>query len=294
MRLIDKQLGFHIVKGKENYSARKVVRHPKFKSFVFFTSITILMLVPNFLPNNCIDPFSYDSSTSNVPLKKNIDLEYNKNFAARFKSVESIVYYVKKHTKNKDNKKEELEILIKTIKQRFTHAYAVYGMQENWLAVLMGRYIWRDLSAKVIPDEILQNEVASCSQASIVLMDACRQLGIKTRKVNLSGHFAMEANVEGNWYFIDANLKPDFSTINGRKSLDEIIKKREQFALYANTILDSTDIESKFTNISYSAPNINPAPRAYLFQSVTRELSHWSWMISIFIAINLFGQFRKS
>ena len=124
-------------------------------------------------------------------------------------------------------------------------------------------------------------------------MECCKQLGIDTRKVGLKGHYALEAKVNGKWYYIDANLKPDFNSIGGRKSLAEIIGKGEQYKLYANTVLDSTNIALKFSEINYSEANIEPAPRAYIFHFVTKILSQWLWLILLVIAFFLYGKDRK-
>lgn len=258
------------------------------KSFFWFL-ISLITLSVNFLPNNLIDPFSYgqEQKSSSIISKRNlteIDKEFNSKLAPRFRDVDAVIYYVKKHVSDTGDKLEQFEVLVKLMRQRFVHAYAVYGVQENWMAVMAGRLIWRDLSAKVIPDDILKGEAAACSQVSLVLMEACRRLNIPSRKVGLQGHYAMEVLINNQWYYCDANLKPDFSAINGRKSLEEIIKKGEHFKLYANTILDSANIAYKFSKIEYGDTNDNHAPRAHFFQATTKELSHWGWMIPLAIS----------
>ncbi len=257
---------------------------------VFWINLSIVTLFLNLLPNNLIDPFSYDQTTKNsviIPKKrlKGRDIEYNSKLASRFQSVDAIVYHIRKHVPDSSAKLEQFELLTKLIRQRFIHAYSVYGMQENWIAVLAGRLIWRDLSAKVIPDDILKGDAAACSQVSIIMMDACRKLSIPTRKVGLKGHYALEALINDNWYYTDANLKPDFNAIKGRKSLKEIIENKEQFKLYANTVLDSEEVADKFSIIEYGSPNSNPAPRAHFFQAITKELSHWGWLIPLAVGI---------
>jgi hypothetical protein len=257
--------------------------------YLWIILLTILLLVVNLLPNNLIDPFTYD--IANEKLGKNTEVyrykdnEFTPAFAQRFKSIDAIVYYVNKHVAPNASKREKLEALAKLIRQRFRHSYSVYGMRENWIAVLAGRLIWKDLAAKVIPDEILEGEVAACSQVGIIVMECCKKLEINTRKVELVGHYALEAEIDGKWYYVDANLKPNFSAINGRKSVEEILKNKEQFALYANTILDSASIAKKFSKVHYGRVNREPAPRAYLFQTITRILSHWSWLLLIGIGL---------
>lgn len=264
---------------------------------IFFWLLLLVSLITfsfNFLPHNLIQAFGADlpQDTHQFELNPNYkkDIEFNQKFSPRFQSVESIVYYVHKHTDDVNDERQQLEILIKIIRQRFHHAYAVYGMQDNWIAVFAGKFIWNDLVAKVIPNDILKDEVAACSQVSIVIMECCKQLGIDTRKVGLKGHYALEAKVNGEWFYIDANLKPDFNSIGGRKSLAEIIGKGEQFKLYANTILDSNNIALKFSEINYSEANIEPAPRAHIFHVVTKIASQWLWLVLI---IGAFYLYRK-
>lgn len=260
------------------------------KSLVFWLLLlaSILTLSFNFLPHNFINAFGADLPRVSHPVYSNKhykkDVEFNPKLTPRFRSVESIVYYVRKHTHDVQDQKEQLEILIKVLRQRFHHAYAVYGMQDNWMAVFAGKFIWNDLVAKVIPNDILQDEVAACSQVSIVTMACCKQLGIDTKKVGLNGHYALEAKANGEWYFIDANLKPDFSAIGGGKSLAKIIEAGELYKLYANTSLDSTNIAIKFSKVNYSKSNIIPAPKAYIFHFVTKILSHWLWLMLLVMA----------
>lgn len=243
--------------------------------------LSTLLLLPNFLPNNLIDPFSYDYTTNpNKHFLPNTDSEFDIKIAKRFTSVSSIVYFVKRHTKANDQL-SQIELVNRIAQKRFHHAYAVYGMQENWMAVLLGRFVWRDLAAKVIPDDILKEEVASCSQVSLVLMDCYSQLGIPTRKIGLNGHFVMEAKAYGKWYYLDANMKPNFSAIGGRKSLSVIVKNNELVTLYKNTDLGTNSLKDKFSSIRYYKPNIAHAPRAYLFHKITSFLSTFLWLLPL-------------
>lgn len=256
---------------------------------LFLVVLSLLFYSVNQLPNNLIDPFSYKTDKPIfVPIGDTIsfkDTQFDPTFPKRFNTVSSIVYYVNKHLSNANDEQEKIELLAKIIRKRFHHAYAVYGIQENWIAVLAGRFIWRNLAAKVIPDEILLNEVAACSQVSIVMMACCAELGLETRRVELVGHYTLEVKAAQEWYFVDANIKPNFDTIGGRKSLKKILEHNEQYALYANTVFKPSDIKEKFSEIYYGNPNENPAPQAYVFQVITGFLSHWSWLILLIIGL---------
>ena len=168
MSLILKKLDQSLVANYQSHQGLLSFLLRKSPAFCALIIASIVTFSFKFLPNNFIDAFGYDLPIVPAGLIINSDYkkdkEFNQKFSPRFQSVESIVYYVQKHANDEDDEKQKLEILVKIIRQRFHHAYAVYGMQDNWLAVLAGRLIWKDLVANVIPDDILKDEVASCSQ----------------------------------------------------------------------------------------------------------------------------------
>jgi len=180
---------------------------------------------------------------------------------------------------------EKLEILVHVVEKRFYHGYSYYSMGENWITALAGRYMRNDVGAIVDPDDLLKHPMAACSQVCLVIMDALQKMNIPYRKVCLRGHFCMEAFIGDKWYFIDANIEPDFSRIGGRKSLDEIIKANQLFTLYRDTRLDSADIAKMFALRVYGKENVFPAPRALLFQKVTYSLSKWFWTLPLVLLI---------
>jgi hypothetical protein len=250
------------------------------------------MLTMNLLPNDFIHPFDSNADINTKKQNKNSSKNdfqapdfFDKKLAQNIHNIDNLVTYTRQHIPHPEDKRALLEEVTNIVRSRFIHAYSIYGMRENWIAVLAGKFIWRDLSAKVIPDDILKDDVASCSQISIVIMAACSRLGITTRKVGLVGHYTLEANINNKWFFVDADLKPDFNSVGGRKSLDEILTNRDQFPLYANTILDSNEIEKKFSTIQYGEPNVQPAPKAYLFQMITKKISHWGWLLPTILSI---------
>jgi hypothetical protein len=251
------------------------------------------MLGMNFLPN-VIDPFSAD--THSVKEKKHQPVqsqEFQASVAEKFTSVDNLYLYLLTHTKDTANKYLLLQNAENLLKKRFVHAYSVYTLRENWVAVLSGKLIWRNLSAKVIPDDILKGNMAACSQVSIVFMEVCKKFGISARKVGLNGHYTTEAFVDGKWYFFDLDIKPDFGAVNGHKSLNHILRDKEQYKLYENTILDSTEIDRVFSVVEYGIPNKNPAPRAALFHRLTKICSHWGWLIPLCIGVNILAKRRS-
>lgn len=273
-----------------NSSARKAyVWFPVFS----WVLVSFLWMGMNFLPNHLINGFPV-GDTLRPYGKANARVEqFNVSAARRFKSINDLYLFAKMNSKPGDQR-EMLELVARTLRSRFVHAYGVYSLQENWLSVLAGHYVWRDLSAKVIADDILQGDNAACSQVSIVFMAFCQRIGVPTRKVALKGHFAMEAKIGKKWFYYDIDMKPDFNAIGGRKSLDEILAGGQQYKLYANTIADSANIYRIFSSVSYGVAMEGPAPRAELFHKVTKALSHWGWLLPLICGIFCFVRTNRA
>ncbi|MBL7711440.1 MAG: transglutaminase domain-containing protein [Chitinophagaceae bacterium] len=250
--------------------------------------LAVFMLGMNFMPN-VVDPFSdhVSSAEEKVKMSRQVD-EFQLSVAEKFTSVDNLYLYLLTHTRDTANKYLLLQNAEALLKKRFVHAYSVYSLRENWIAVLAGKLVWRNLSAKVIPDDILKGNAAACSQVSIVFMALCRKFDIPVRKVGLKGHYTTEAFVNNRWYFFDLDIKPDFGLVDERKSLDHILRDKEQYKLYKNTMLDSTDIDRVFSVVDYGLPNSNPAPRAAFFHLVTKVCSHWGWLVPLYFSIRLF------
>ena len=249
------------------------------------------MLGMNFMPN-VIDPFADYVSTGKEKAQKPKQAEqFQLAVAEKFTSVDNLYLYLLTHTRDTANKYLLLQNAENLLKKRFVHAYSVYSLRENWIAVVAGKLIWRNLSAKVIPDDILKGNGAACSQVSIVFMALCKRFGIPARKVGLNGHYTTEAFVNDRWYFFDLDIKPDLKAMDERrKSLEHILREKEQYKLYQNTMLDSSDIDRVFSVVDYGIPNRNPAPRAALFHQVTKVCSHWGWLVPLYISFSSFAK----
>ncbi len=173
-------------------------------------------------------------------------------------------------------------VLATTIRNRFYHGYSHYSLQENWLAALAGYLIREDLSAIVIPDDILKYPMAACSQQSIVMMACFKEKGVDYRKVAFKGHYTTEACIKDNWYYFDTNLEPDFSS-TGRESFETLNRNGQLVTIYQDR-LDSAQIATELAFDSYGRVNALPAPRAELFHIATRWASRLLWLIPLFFA----------
>lgn len=273
-------------------STQREIKSYSWLQSLLWISMSFLWLGMNFLPNHLVNGFPMEDTVRPYG-KANPHVEgFNPSYARHLRSVDDLYLFAKANT-NPGDQRGMIEEASRVLRSRFHHAYGIYSMQENWMSVLAGHFIWKDLSAKVIADDILKGDVAACSQASIVFMAFCHRVGVPTRKVALKGHFATEVLLGKKWLFFDIDLKPDFSAIGGRRSLDEILSAGQQYALYENTIADSANIRRIFSEVSYGVTMEAPAPRAELFHTVTKFLSHWGWLLPLLIAIVCFLRVNK-
>ncbi|MDP2337800.1 MAG: hypothetical protein Q8N05_15410, partial [Bacteroidota bacterium] len=144
-----------------------------------------------------------------------------------------------------------------------------------------GKFIWYDLSAIVIPDDIMQYPMAACSQQSIVLMGFFRKKNIPYRKISFDHHFALEGFINGQWLYFDADLELDFPG-GKRRSFAYLLEGDNLKELYKN-VLPPDQIPSLLGNPFYGKINEYPAPRAWLFHRITALLSHWLWIIPLIL-----------
>lgn len=166
------------------------------------------------------------------------------------------------------------------IKNRFYHGYSNFSFGYNTIGWALAPILHKDLTATVIPDDILKFPNGACSQQSIVFFELLRKKGFTTRKVglfdstNLSGHFASEVYWKGNWHYYDVNKEPDASILEnfGRPSLDMILQTP---GLIDSVYRGKTDInvQELFKHPVYGKPNQSEAPNATLYQQVTKIIS---------------------
>jgi hypothetical protein len=182
------------------------------------------------------------------------------------------------------------EIANHVIRKRFYHGYSYYGADKNFMASVISKVSEPGLRAIVIPNDILAYQYAACSQQSIILMELLKEKGIATRKVgftgNITGHFTIEAYYDHDWHYFDPDKEPDekvlaaynYPSIAYLNSNPEILLKA-----YPNYTKDY--VMDVFTKYSYGSVNTFPAPRAIIFQKISKFLSYtlWSFFLLAFI-----------
>jgi hypothetical protein len=179
--------------------------------------------------------------------------------------------------------KTYIDIVSNAVRDRFYHGYSYCGFSSNYVGELIAKATMPGLSALVAPDDILKYPYAACSQQAIVMMEVLKDKGFKTRKitfynVRVGGHFAFEVFSDGKWHFHDPNMEPDKTVLNayGRPGIDFLVRNPE-ILLKAYSRYPSEKVMDLFPNYSYGPINKFPAPRAIIFQRVTKVLSYTIW-----------------
>jgi len=172
------------------------------------------------------------------------------------------------------------------VRKRFYWGYSCYSFNNNYMAVLFSKFTHWGYAATVIPDDILKNPNAACSQQSIVMMEVMKKKGFITRKIgffgnNKFGHFAFEVYYKNSWHFHDPTLEPDTALLNkyGRPDFKFIAEHPDiLLTAYKETHKDKSLLLDVFSHYSYGKPNSFLAPNAFIFHKITKILSNIIWI----------------
>lgn len=234
--------------------------------------LSFLLLLPNFLPIHL---------TELRKEKKDWDT-FRPEMVAEISSVDELVRRADSAAKTKGPEHYKFhyaQALDTLVRSRFYHGYSHYNLSQNWMTALTGKLVFKDVSAIVKPDDILKYPMAACSQQSMVMMEALRRKGIGYRKVAFNTHYALEANIDGKWYYFDTNTEPDFSGV-GMTSFDSIWTHKRLNSMYAGRA-DSAIVVGPLRFKEYGPENAAPAKNATLFHNVTGWASKLLWLLPL-------------
>jgi hypothetical protein len=192
--------------------------------------------------------------------------EYEPSYFYKFQTVDAIIDSANSHFKLGDrNSLAYYDYIAEIVRKRFYHGYSYYTIGDNPLVFLAGKY-WSNLSAVVIPDDIMKHPMAACSQQSIVLMEIFRRNGTDFRKVTFNHHFTVEANIERQWRYFDTDIEPKFD--KGRKSLNQLLATREFDSVYNYAETNIVWFRKTLGTARFGTVNQPPASRATFFHRV--------------------------
>lgn len=208
--------------------------------------------------------------------------EYDPSYFNRFQSIQSIISHSDSSIGyNRRNTLVYYNFTAVTIRKRFYHGYSYYGFSDNPLSCLAGHLMWHDLSAIVIPDDIMKHPMAACSQQAMVLMEVFRRNNIPYRKVNFKGHYAVEGFIEKQWRFFDPDMEPKLAS--ARESLNSLVAENKLDLAYTNTGFSIAYLQKVLESPKQGKVNEAPAPRATLFHKTCLLLVSKWFLLSVFI-----------
>ena len=177
------------------------------------------------------------------------------------------------------------------LRYRFYHNYSYYRLGQNFIGWAIAPLVHKNLSAIVIPDDILKHPNAACSQQSIIGMMLFRRKGFNVRKIGFYdpklkiGHFCFEVYYGAKWHFFDPDKEPTYQVLVnlGRPSIAELTSNKKILdSVYYRE--DSSVRNGYLLQYTYGPVNKFPASNARIYQYVTMFLS-WT----LFFWLLLFG-----
>jgi hypothetical protein len=236
----------------------------KLKYFLIVIAIIGLIVFPNF--------FGYPpaSAAKHAKITRHLTENFDPGFAKKITTMDALVKYIDTSYKENRNTEAFLNYISAVVSSRFYHGYSYYSLSDNWIAAIAGKLIWKDLSAIVIPDDILRHYRAACSQQEIILMECVKHFGMDYRQVFFDHHFAAEVKLGSKWHYVDVNQEVKA----GGKSLEDLINNGTLYSLYRNKIPEN-EIQTMLGHPRYGKINSQSAPRAELFQEVTGFISRF-------------------
>jgi hypothetical protein len=179
-------------------------------------------------------------------------------------------------------------LVSRVIRYRFQHGYTWYHLGHNYIATLLAPAVHKNLSAIVVPDDILKYPMAACSQQSIVGMKILIDKGFDVRPVGfydtlIGGHFCYEIKYENDWHFYDPNREPDEDLLDSHNRPGIKYLNEHPEILVAAYPQDKKELVlSLYSTYKTGKEGKLPGRNARLFQQFTKVLSFTLW---IFLAL---------
>ncbi|MDP4283118.1 MAG: hypothetical protein Q8891_01740 [Bacteroidota bacterium] len=240
----------------------------------FLISLSVLFLLPNFFNIN----FEKDPVFNKV--------EFFDPSLSKINSVQKLIEYADSISEKKyaGNSFEYAKIVARIIRNRFYHGFSSYSLKQNWIAATTQYIFGYNVACPVNSDEILRYPYAGCSQQAIVLVSVMKRQKVPYRSIGFPHHYATELNFNNSWYFFDTDMEPE---IHGEERNENNWKQNaDSLKKFYNAILFNLDWEfGKSLPLKVGKINSFPAPRAYIFQTLTKYLSRILWIFPLLIVI---------
>ncbi|MBC7411385.1 MAG: hypothetical protein H7331_02895 [Bacteroidia bacterium] len=174
---------------------------------------------------------------------------------------------------------------------RFFHSYSIYTYKENWIATLLGNYVWQDFKYVVIPQHIIKYPMAACSQQGILFQYLLKKHNVKFATIQFqnndgeSGHYAVNAYYQGSWHYFDSNMEP--KKLKGNPSMQSLLHDSLLTKVYP--VENKKWLESKIKGglIHRINENREGASTMIPFHYFTAFMSNWLWLFLALLYIIL-------
>jgi hypothetical protein len=248
----------------------------------------LMLLVPNFTGySRASREFKSESFAKIITFSSNKQESYEPALFAKLKSIPDLIRYIDTSYKGDRNSYHFTKYMGEVVSRRFYHGYSYYNQDDNWIAALAGRYVRGDLSAIVIPDDIMKYPYAACSQQSIIMMTVAKQFGFTYRNVGFDHHYTTEIWVGNKWHYVD----PDLEVITENESFLDLLHRGEFYKVYDQR-LPANEVSFLLGHPRFGKPNENPAPNAEKFHRVTGWFSeYFICILFVFMAVIYFKFF---
>lgn len=243
-----------------------------FKIFLFLLSFLFLIL-------NFVDYNINEDNSLKIP-KERFDVSL-----VQLNNLSKLEKYIDSLTEANNIEKGSLDYAIaakNVITYRFYHKYATQNLSENWIASFAQKITGLYLSSKITADDILTRPYGYCGQQNTVLMELFQKKNQDCRVIYLPKHFVIQTNINGEWYFFDANGEPELSknvrsNLNWLKNKDNLAKAYNKDASWINSTFGDP---VKFT---YGKVNEVQGRNAQIFQSITKWLSKIAFIFPLLL-----------
>ncbi len=225
----------------------------------------------------------HSKSPSESAFSETLNEEYDQEYFLKLRSVNDVILAAEE--KFGSERKKDLayfNFIAEIMRKRFYHGYSHYSFEQNALAKISG-LVWNDLSAIVIPDDIMKFPMAACSQQAIVMVEIFRRLNIPFRHIGLPGHYVVEAFIDNEWRYFDTNKEPNIQ--HNRRSFHSLIASSEFDSAYIKKSVDPLLLDQWKNKFFYGAINEKPAPNASKLHIIGYGLQSKYYVMFLFIVI---------
>lgn len=248
--------------------------------------LSVIFFVLNFVNYNIND--NYPKST----LKEAFDPALG-----RLNTLEKLTGYVDSTCAIKNIEQGSLAYAIEAnniVQNRFYHGYSTFGLNENWIAVVLEKCSWIYFSSRVKPDDILEKPYAFCSQQATVMMELLQSKNLDCRPIKWPDHFTIQCRIDGRWNYFDPNLEPDI--LPEQRSNEKWLINPDSLAIAYKKVIAIKEQYSNKNNFivntfgkpiipQYGEINVIQAPYTRLFQKVSRPLSKIAFIFPLLLFV---------